>query len=333
VDARLVPGDGPEDAAAAVRDGRADFGMADASAVLTLKAQGMPLTIVASLGDKSPICTFSLPASRIAGPRDLAGKTVAVDPFETPRTLFPALAEASGLRQGDVAFLPMDLPRRLEALATGKVDAIFGAAADAPALQKALGLPSLGSFLWADYGFGLYGACLFARSDRVKARAMAAFLASTLRAWELSLRRPADAVAAYGKYRVVEPSGLVEELGALAPLFNTRAYRTRGIGWMDAGRMRETLAAVTGLLGVPAAFRSEDAYTVALLPRPPVRMRGPQPAVPPAAAPPGAASPAVPAPTPAVAPAPAAAPAAPSRAAEPAPAAPSGYSRTGGAAN
>jgi hypothetical protein len=151
---------------------------------------------------------------------------------------------------------------------------------------------------------------------------MAAFLATALRAWELSLRRPADAVAAYGKYRVIESSGLAEELSALAPLFETRTYRVSGIGWMDAGRMGETLAAVTALMGVPADFQPGDAYSLALLPRPPVRMRALPP--PPAAPAPGPAAPAVPAP------APAAAPATPAGAARPAPVAPPAAVKTGG---
>jgi NitT/TauT family transport system substrate-binding protein len=289
VEAILEPGEGPEDAARAVQEGRADIGMGDTLAVLSLRARGMRLSIVASLGDRSPLCVFSRSAAGITKPEDLAGKKLGVDPLGISRALFPLFCEGSPLRQEDVTFVPLDPARRLEALAGGSVDAVTGTATEGPALARALGAKDMAVLAWADSGFAPYGACLFVREDAVQRRApvIRAFLSASFRGWRASLAAPEAAVAAYGKAEAVETAGMAEEIAALTPLFDTKPYRTRGIGWIDGARMEETAAAAGVYLGAPLAGPAASAWTAALLPRPPIRMPAPKPA--PAAATPAAA--------------------------------------------
>lgn len=296
VEARLLAGTDQASAIAAVNAGKADIGIADAAAVLAYRSRGMPLVIIASLGDKSSSCAYFLSASKIAAPQDLAGKKIAVDPFDGQAVLFPLFAEANGLRTGDVTFLTMSFPQRIEALATGTADAIFGTLQQNQVLGRAFGRQQLGRLLWADFGFDLYGTCLFVRRDSLgsKPGAIRAFLSAAFKSWEFSLRNPDQAVAALGSFRSIqhdEALQLSDELADLTPLFNTPVYRLRGIGYMDPARMDATLSAVSSRQGIPLSFKTADAMSAALLPKPPVRMPAEKPAAPASA--PAAAAPAV----------------------------------------
>jgi ABC-type nitrate/sulfonate/bicarbonate transport system substrate-binding protein len=245
--------------------------------VLAFRSSGMPLTVVATVGDRNPSCVYFLASRGIPDPKDLSGKRIAVDPFDEQAMLFPLFARRGAIRDQDIAFLRMNLPERILALSTGAVDAIFGTLQQNQALAAAIGPERLGRLLWADFGFDIYGACLFVRQDALKSKAgaLASFMAAALKAWELALRTPDDAVAALGMYRAIshaDAGRLAEELADLKALFDTPTYRTQGVGYIDAARMSATADAVTELEGVTLRFKASDAMTLSLLPKPPIRM-------------------------------------------------------------
>jgi NitT/TauT family transport system substrate-binding protein len=278
----LSPGVDGEDAVRAVESGEADIGAADVSVVLAAVARGTPVKIIATVGDKSPICTFSISGNGVEKPLDMEGKKIAVDPFDEQRIFFPLLAREDGIHTRDIAFQPMEFSQRLMALATGSVDATFGTLEQAPELGAAIGGGRLGRFLWADFGFDLYGACLFTRESALRSipSALRAFLSASFKAWEYALRHPDQAVSATAKHRIVSPSNLkalTDGLSDAKALFDTPLYRTKGIGYLDADRMEKTMRALTEFLGVPVGFTVSDAMTKALLPSPPVKMPAQKP--------------------------------------------------------
>ncbi len=277
LDVILSPGGDGADAVRAVEAEDADVGAADASVVLAFRARGTPVKIIASVGDKNPGCVFFISGSSIEKPRDLEGKKIAVDPFDEQRLLFPLFARENGIHPQDVAFQSMESSQRIVALASGSVDATFGTLDHAQAFGAALGPQRPGRLLWADFGFDLYGTCLFVRESSLKKipSALHAFLSASFKAWEYALRHPDQAVSAVAKHRTVGPRDmkrLEDGLADVKTLFDTSAYRTKGIGYLDAGRMEKTMRALTEFRGVPVRFAVADAMTTALLPVPPVKM-------------------------------------------------------------
>jgi NitT/TauT family transport system substrate-binding protein len=253
----------------------------------------MKIRVAASMGDYSALCAYFLSSRGIKEPRDLAGKKVGVDPFDQGRVFFPLLASSNGFRASDVTFLSMPSAERTAALASGSVDAILAPISENRALRRAIGADALSHFLWADFSFIPYGRCIFVREGAVadKPGAIRAFLTAAFKAWDLALRDPDQAAAALGKYRVVpgnlsrELSGMIEDL---LPLFDTDAYRTKGIGYLDPARMEATLKAAVDLQSIPLRLGTTEIMSASLLPNPPVKMparRAPPQATAPAAGP------------------------------------------------
>ncbi len=295
LDVILSPGGDGADAVRAVEAGTADIGAADASVVLAFRVGGTPVKIIASVGDKNPSCAFFISGSGIEKPPDLEKKKIAVDPFDEQRLLFPLFARETGIHPQDVAFQSMESSQRIVALASGSVDATFGILDHAQALGAALGPQRLGRLLWADFGFDLYGTCLFVRESSLKKNpsALRAFLSASFKAWEYALRRPDQAVSAVAKHRTMEPRDmkrLEDGLADMKTLFDTSAYRAKGIGHLDAARMERTMRALAEFRGVPVRFAVTDAMTTALLPIPPVKMPKPKPSLKEAPAQKGAAA-------------------------------------------
>ncbi len=283
LDVKLLPGGDGADAVRAVEAGNADIGAADASVVLAYRAGGTPVRIIASVGDKNPSCAFFISGSGIEKPLDLEKKKIAVDPFDEQRLLFPLFARENGIHPQDVAFQSMESSQRIVALASGSVDATFGTLDHAQALGAALGPQRLGRLLWADFGFDLYGTCLFVRESSLKKipSALRSFLSASFKAWEYAIRHPDQAVSAVAKHRIVDPRDmkrLEDGLADVKALFDTPVYRTKGIGCLDAGRMEKTMRALVEFRGVPVRFAVTDAMTIAFLPIPPVKMPKPKPA-------------------------------------------------------
>jgi len=68
--------------------------------------------------------------------------------------------------------------------------------------------------------------------------------------------------------------GEVEEdlLDLVREFFKTDRYRTQGIGYIDKGRMDDTINTVDKIMGVKVTFKYEEAYTGAYLPQPPYKL-------------------------------------------------------------
>ena len=67
--------------------------------------------------------------------------------------------------------------------------------------------------------------------------------------------------------------GLVANLKLMLEFFKTDRYRQHGIGYIDPGKMADTVNIVSKYLGVKVDFKPEDAYTSEFLPDPPYKLK------------------------------------------------------------
>ncbi len=242
--------------------GVADACVADAVAILAARSSGAKITIVASIGDLHPACVVSRPEAAITSPAGLAGRRVAIGPFDADRLLFPLFLAGAGMHADDLTAVPLDDAGREAALAAGTVDAVLDRVEN--------GRPGMVILPWAANGFVLYGPCLAVRDETLRTRPVTvrAFLKQILSTWEACLQEPhaaAKSAAASGR---VTPEDAEAWLAAARYRFDTETYRKKGLGWIDPSRMAATLEAVRGTLGQPVAFAAAAAFSTAYLPVP-----------------------------------------------------------------
>lgn len=105
-----------------------DIESSSANGVIFAAAEGVKGKIVASISRESKkgysTSFYALATSPIKTVRDLKGKTVAVNGFETSGHLWLKTAlEKAGLGEHDVTIVPIPFPAMAEALRSGKIDA------------------------------------------------------------------------------------------------------------------------------------------------------------------------------------------------------------------
>ena len=96
-----------------------------------------------------------------------------------------------------------------------------------------------------------------------------AFLKASYRGWEYTLKNPEEAIKILAESHPINLDDYLANLKLVREFFKTDRYRTQGIGYIDTGRMEDTIDTVDKIMGVKVTFKHEDAYTGAYLPQPP----------------------------------------------------------------
>jgi NitT/TauT family transport system substrate-binding protein len=117
----------------AVLNGEFDFGFSNITSLLIAQTQGLPLKIVAA-GDSTTgkpgedfAAVVAPQGSSIAGPADLAGRTVAVNTLNNiGTTTISKVVEDAGGDASTINFVELPFPDMPAALAEGRIDAAWG---------------------------------------------------------------------------------------------------------------------------------------------------------------------------------------------------------------
>lgn len=200
LDVRFVEGHGSPFAAEQVAEGRCEVALAGASAVLSVRSQGLDPVAVAAVTGKTPAAVYTLRdvfGERLERPEQLAGRTVAPSATKT-RILTAQLLESVGIRE-DVDLLPVDEythHRVQHKLLDGEVDAAVGVVTNGFELAReydrtADELP-IGDHLDV-YGMTIVTNPAFAADH---AETVRAFLRATARGWAAATADPETAVDA-----------------------------------------------------------------------------------------------------------------------------------------
>lgn len=200
IDVQFVEGHGSPFAAEETARGRADFGLAGGSAVLSVQSEGLDPLAVAAVTQKTPAAVYTLrdgfgePFER---PEQLVGKTVAPSATKT-RILTAQLLEDSGIRE-EVELLSVDEythHRVGHKLLDGDIDAAVGVVTNGIELEReydreADELP-IGDHLT------IYGMTLVTNPDFADEQpdVVRSFLRATARGWAASTNDPEAAIDA-----------------------------------------------------------------------------------------------------------------------------------------
>ncbi|MHC3439463.1 ABC transporter substrate-binding protein [Natrialbaceae archaeon A-gly3] len=261
LEVRFVEGHGSPFAAEQAAKERAEFALAGASAVLSVRSQGLEPLAVAAVTGKTPAAVYTLRdvfGEELEDPSQLEGRTIAPSATKT-RILTAQLIEEEGLE--DVDLLPVDEHthhRVQHKLIDGEVDAAVGVVTNGFELEREYDRPAdelpVGEYLEV-YGMTLVTNPEYASENPETVRA---FLRATARGWEAATLDPESAVdALIERNATLERNRPVERRKfevAVEDLQFTDHVRAAGWGNHDGERWRRlgrTLAE-TDLLEGPA---------------------------------------------------------------------------------
>ncbi|MCW0216882.1 MAG: ABC transporter substrate-binding protein, partial [Prosthecobacter sp.] len=183
LDVVLVEG-GPEtDFTEELMSGRSQYAVA-LSSMLIHRNEGNPIVALAAILQHSPEVLLVPEASGINTPHQMAGRTVAVSPEDTPALL--AMFKNEGLSANAVKTVPYEF--NPEKMLSGEIAGMGAYVINEPFLLRARRIPYR-LIQPRDYGVDFYGDCLFTTETETKqnAKRTQAFLKATLEGWQYAM--------------------------------------------------------------------------------------------------------------------------------------------------
>jgi len=275
-------GNGSAGAVTRVASGAYQMGFADINSLVEFNAAnpGQPVKAVMMIYDAAPFGLYALPASGIAQPADLVGKTLGAPVFDASYKLFPAFATAVGIDPQAVPRVNMDPPLREAMLVRGDVDVITG-----HYFTSMLDLESKGVdpatvtvMLYKDFGLDFYGNAVIASGRFIQEHPEA------VRAFN-------RAVAKGMQDLVADPDGAIEIVLAKDPLADAELEKKRlamaldvniltpqvlenGFGAVDPARLARSIEQLAGALALEEKPAVESIWTAEFLPAADARKLG-----------------------------------------------------------
>jgi NitT/TauT family transport system substrate-binding protein len=272
MDITITRGYGAGDTATKVGAGAADFGVADAGAVLTARARTkLPVKVISVLYSHSPHALFVLKSSGIRNFKGLEGKKIGITPGNAHRVYFPKIAERSGTDPSKIIWVNMDGAAMAAQLIAKNIDAApffaihhyYQNKAAKKAGEEIVALP------FVEVGFAIYSASLIA-SDRMiaeKPELVRKFLRGARKSFEWARDNPQEACKLHvQKVPEVEFDDCMGSLrAALTYVFNDH-QKNFGFGRTSPERLTATWAAVADAQELDKNWDAGQAFDTRFLP-------------------------------------------------------------------
>lgn len=233
LDVKLLEG-GPEtNFADELTSGRSHYAVA-LSSMLIHRQEGKPLVALGAILQHSPEVLLVPETSGINTPHQMAGRTVAVSPEDTPALL--AMFKNEGLNPDAVKTIPYEFnpPKML----SGEIAGMGAYTINEPFLLKEAKIPYR-LIQPRDYGVDFYGDCLFTTESEIKRhpQRVRTFLDATLKGWQYAMGHREEMVTLI-KDRYHSPASraaLLFEADEMARLMFSELI---DIGHMNEGRWK-----------------------------------------------------------------------------------------------
>jgi NitT/TauT family transport system substrate-binding protein len=206
LDVEIRSGTGSLESCKLVALGREDFAIADASTMMKSRIEGMPLKMIGTHLARHPISLFAKTSTGIKSPKDLVGKSVAMAPVASSRSLLPPFLKLNGVDPAKVEMSFMAPGALMAAFLEDKADALVSYLVPWKALLESRGFNdgnNLVIFRWMDYGFqNLAGAGFIVSEETLAKRRdlVARFVPPIYQGVRQAMERRAEAVGHVLKY-------------------------------------------------------------------------------------------------------------------------------------
>ena len=172
-----------------VSEGRAEFGIG-AGDILLARDQGAPLTVVASIFQRSPVVVISKPGRSIKTPADVIKLKIAARTPDLATVEFQAMLAAQGIPQhlASLEYTGERIPQLTEKLMDGEIEAVVGYSFPALWAAKQRGM-ELQVLRPADFGVDFYGDSLFTTELMVRTQpdVVRRFVKASMEGWRYAL--------------------------------------------------------------------------------------------------------------------------------------------------
>lgn len=264
-------GKGSADVIQNIASGAAQFGFADASAVVLARSRGLPVTLVTMVHYKTLMTIITRVPSGIDKPVDLVGKKIATTSGDAVRTMMPAFATMNGFDGEKVSFLTVSQSAKASMLMAGQVDGVCDYLSALPIYQEAgdaIDL-KLKAISYADYGLDVYSNGIIVHEDLL--RSDPAMVKSFVHAIVQGLNfASSDPGAAIKEFRADQPqySEKVVREGlriATDALLVPEVFKG-GLGAMSLDKIERTIGTTVKAYGISVAPAASAVYTNAMVP-------------------------------------------------------------------
>lgn len=230
---KLVEG-GPEtNFAKELTDGSCHYAVALAS-MLIHRNEGKPIVALAAILQHSPEILLVATASGINTPHQMAGRTVAVSPEDTPSLL--AMFKNEGLAPDAVKTIPYEFSP--EKMASGEIAGMGAYSINEPFIMGKKNIP-FRLIQPRDYGVDFYGDCLYTTEREIKQNParVKAFIDATLKGWQYAMSHREELIDILkNRYNCpISKEALLFEADEMARLMFSELI---DIGHMNEGRWR-----------------------------------------------------------------------------------------------
>ncbi len=263
IDVDFETGRGSAASAQKVGAGFSPLGLSDMAGVLLFRGKGADLVGLMNIYANSPQGLYWLKSSGIKGVKDLVGRKIGNPAGDAARTMWPALAKASGIDPASVRWVNVDANAKLSALKSHAIDATTSFFNLHHVFARELG-DDMGYLAWKDAGINPYGNSIIANGAWLKANhdVAAKFIKITQKAFAECVKKPEPCIKA-----LVEANGALlydNELlnwHLVTILMSDDISRTVALGWHDDKRMAADYALVDEYLHMEHPYDVKTAYT------------------------------------------------------------------------
>lgn len=272
LDVTITPGTGSVDVLKLVASGRADFGTADFTATaITVAKEGLPVTAVAAIHQRSLAAIVSLEGNGISKPADLVGKKIGDQPGSTNQVMFPVYAKAAGIDPAKVEFVPSPPPALPQLLAAGQVDGIGQFVVGEPLIEAAVKGREVVVLPYGDLVPDLYGNALVTSKDLATRdpERVRRFTDALLKGLVYSIEHPDELGRILKEHQPTQDAGVAgAEATLMGPYVKPSGY-SGPLGDLTESRVEKIISTLVDAGAIPGgAVTPGDIVSFGLVPKP-----------------------------------------------------------------
>jgi NitT/TauT family transport system substrate-binding protein len=194
IDLTILEGNGSGPVTQAIGAGTDRFGYADAYSMAALAAKGVPVRMIATFVQVSPLSIIYFADKDIKGPKDLEGKKVSFTAGDSIHQAFQALLKVNNVDKAKVHEVYFDPRGKMTAVMTGQVDAMGGYYTTQAGLIEAQTKKKAAYFRYADFGVSALSQGLLIHTKYLGERDLnCRMVRASSRAWAEAARNPEEA--------------------------------------------------------------------------------------------------------------------------------------------
>ena len=268
----IARGFGSGDTVKRVASRRAQFGVADTSALISARANDdVPVRIVAMLYDKAGLGLLYLVESGIKVPKDLEGRAIGRSAAGASVNMLPGFLKVNNIDRTKLREVVVDGANYLPLLMSRQVDAVLEQSINIGRFRKAAEAQKLTvkPMLYSDYGLLTYGNAIMTTPDVIQASPdlVRRFVRASIKGLAFAFDNPDEAVGLMRKRNPeVDAEVAKEELLAVKELALTDFVKANGLGAIDANRMTATRDIVNNALSLKRSVPIDQIYAAGFVP-------------------------------------------------------------------